>query len=87
MLADNCDVAAFALDFLRDGVESDQPPLEGSRAVQIQNRLGPLGADELTLRRFGRRLEVKVVADETVDARRRAGGERGGVDHRQRRED
>ena len=87
MLADDRDVAALARDFLRDSVEPDQPPLEGGRAVQIQNRLGALGADELPLRRFGRRLEVEVVADESVDARRRAGGECGGVDHRERRED
>ena len=87
LLADHADVAALARDLLRDRVQPDQAPFEFIRPVQIQYRLGALSADHLTLRRFRRRRQVKVVALEAVDAGRRSGRERGRVHHRQRRED
>src|SRR2546425_300553 len=49
LLADHRDISTLALDLLRDSVETNQPALEPSRAVQIDDCLGPLRRNQLTL--------------------------------------
>src|ERR1700733_14643836 len=87
LLANHRSVAALALHLLHNSVEPYQPPLVRTGSVHVQYRFGTLGPDYLPLGRLRRWRQVEVVALESVDARRRAGCERGGVDHRQRRED